>query len=210
MRIDAAIFDYGFTLSSEYYFNIAHPRIPDWNRLVQECAFRNEDYEHRWIRGKAKLPELASLLSQRTGLPQEEILRCLRDGCRNLRENQAVIDFARKLKREEIPLGLVTGNFDVFTEIVVPSHGYTELFDVIVNSADCGETDKRILWPIAFKLLGNNIGYGNSLLIEDTENEVAWFKEAGGMAIRYSGDDEFVCVLKHFRFDGKALIRTVD
>jgi hypothetical protein len=64
-----------------------------------------------------------------------------------------------------------------------------DVFDVIVNSADYGEVDKRKLWPVAFERLGLEIGYTNSLLIEDGEVEPAWFRAAGGMAYQYVGED---------------------
>lgn len=41
------------------------------------------------------------------------------------------------------------------------------------------------------------------MLVEDTETEVERFKQAGGIAIKYSGDEDFVGVLELLRFEGK-------
>jgi hypothetical protein len=38
-RQRAVIFDYGFTISSEYYFNVPHSRIQEWNALIQKYVF---------------------------------------------------------------------------------------------------------------------------------------------------------------------------
>jgi FMN phosphatase YigB (HAD superfamily) len=192
MKIEAVIFDYGFTISSEYYFNVKHPAIPGWNELIQECAFRDKEFNGQWIVGKAKLIDIAVVLHNRTGIDLESILHYLKKGCEHLRENQAVIEFARYLKSLKIPIALVTGNFDVFTEVVAPSHGYDSLFEAIINSSEFGETDKRKLWPLAFRKLGTEIGYKNSLLIEDSQKEILQFREAGGTAIQYKNDEDFL------------------
>ena len=189
--VDAVIFDYGFTLSSEYYFNIPHPRIAHWREVIQESVFSSESVTSDWMRGRISLREIAKILQNRTGEDLESILAYLRDGCRKLRENHAVVSLAWKLKEHAIPIGLVTVNFDVFSDIIVPEHRYDELFDVIVNSCDHGETDKRVLWPMAFAKLGGHIGYSNCLLIEDGEKNPQRFREAGGHAIQYADDATF-------------------
>ncbi len=62
---------------------------------------------------------------------------------------------------------------------------------MIINSSDYGEIDKRVLWPIAFKALGDDIHYGNSLLIEDGSKEPELFRGCGGFAYRYTNDESF-------------------
>ena len=64
--------------------------------------------------------------------------------------------------------------------------GLDEKFDVIINSSDYGEIDKRALWPIAFEALGDDIHYGNSLLIEDGSKEPELFRGCGGFAYEYT------------------------
>ena len=190
--IDAVIFDYGFTISSEHYFNVPHPRIPRWHELIQETVFADERVVSEWMRGGISLHDVADILQKRTGEDLDSILIYLRDGCRNLKENKAVIEFARQLSMNSVPIGLVTVNADVFNEVVVSEHRYDELFDVIINSCDYGELDKRVLWPLAFNQLGKHVGYGNSLLVEDSKNEVQMFRDAGGCAIQYVDDATFL------------------
>jgi hypothetical protein len=52
-------------------------------------------------------------------------------------------------------------------------------------------TRPEVLWSIAFKQLGDGIGYGNSLLIEDGETQPALFRVQGGYACRYYNDELF-------------------
>jgi hypothetical protein len=191
-NIDAVIFDYGFTLSSEHYFNVKHPGIPNWFDIIQEVIFSHEEFVKLWMTGKRKLIDVAEMLCCVTHVDTEEILECLKDGCKKLKENAADINFAKTLKIHSVPIALVTGNFDVFTEIIAPFHGYDKLFNIIINTADYGETDKLKLWPIAFGKFNTEIDYKNSLLIEDTVKEIDNFKRMGGHAIQYMSDDQLI------------------
>ena len=51
--------------------------------------------------------------------------------------------------------------------------------DVILNTADAHELRKDVLWDRAFPLLGDNLGYADSLLIEDGPKEPALFRARG-------------------------------
>ena len=68
--------------------------------------------------------------------------------------------------------------------------------DVIINSADHGTTDKRRLWPIAFRFLGNGADYANSFLIEDGDKSPEQFMQAGGKAYQYRDDLAFADWIK--------------
>ncbi len=43
-------------------------------------------------------------------------------GCENLEFNTAVLEFALSVKEQGIKTAIVTGNMDVFTKVIVPSH----------------------------------------------------------------------------------------
>jgi FMN phosphatase YigB (HAD superfamily) len=185
------IFDYGFTMSSEYYFNVPHPGIHGWSELIQASVFADTRVARAWMYGEIGIGDIARIIQDATGEEHASILHYLRIGCRHLRENAAVAAFARRLKASGVPIGLVTVNFDIFNEVIVPEHGYDKLFDVIVNSCDYAEIDKRVLWPIAFSHLGAHIGYANSLLIEDGPENPQRFRDLGGYAIEYTDDAAF-------------------
>ena len=197
-RLRAVIFDYGFTISSEHYFNVPHPQIPDWNALIQKHVFGDKDFALDWMTGRAGLDDIAAILHGLTGENCESIGRYLRQGCTSLKENMAGIEFAKDLKRSDVPIALVTANFDVFSDVVVPEHGYDDLFPVIINSSDHGEIDKRKLWPIAFKRLGQGISYRDCLLIEDSDKELDFFKAGGGQAIKYTSEVAFASQISEY------------
>jgi FMN phosphatase YigB (HAD superfamily) len=107
--------------------------------------------------------------------------------------NQAVWNFARTQSAEGRKLALVTGNADIFREVIVPSHGLDREFDSIVSSSDFGVElpSKQPLWDAAFDALGPEFGYANSLLVEDTLREVELFRDLGGAAYQYRNGQEF-------------------
>lgn len=199
-RIQGVIFDYGFTLSSELYFNVAPEGIEGWRTAIQREVFDRPEVVRAWMVGEIGLTEIAGIVSETVDVERGEVLDHLRQGCECLSENQAVKDLAVRLKEAGIPIGLVTANFDVFNTVVVPAHGYDQLFDVIVNSCDYGTVDKRLLWPVAFAEMGNAIGYHNTLLIEDGERELNMYREMGGQAIEYREDEELLGELIEYEF----------
>lgn len=106
----------------------------------------------------------------------------------NAQKWRDVAELAVSKKNQEHPTVLVTGNIDLFTEVVVPDLDLDEMFTVIVNSADHRETRKDLLWPIAFDGLREDIGYSDRLLIEYHQGNVDLFHSLGGQDYRYTDD----------------------
>lgn len=198
--INAVIFDYGLTIGAEYYFNVRPPDVPDWDRLVQATAFEDKDFNHAWMLGRTDIRELARRLAAKTGMTADAVMEYLRLGCRQVKEFPQVIGLVRQLAGAGMPLAMVTVNFDIFDQVVVPWHQYDRLFRSIINSANHDETDKTRLWPLAFRDLGPGIGYHNSLLIEDRLQEVERFRQLGGAAIQFRPDTDLAAELQGYCF----------
>jgi FMN phosphatase YigB (HAD superfamily) len=195
-EICCIIFDFGFTLSSDLYFNVAPPECPDWQNLIQRHIFSDPVLVDDWMKADVTLEDIAKRLAPVVCMKIPRIVDFLELGCRNLNFNQAVLNFAIEQRKQGRKTAIVTGNMDVFTKIVVPWHHLADKFDGIINSFDHCEIDKALLWPKAFELVGNGIGYRQSLLIEDGEKNVAKFREKGGYAYQYSNDEQFLRWLK--------------
>ncbi|MGB8214943.1 MAG: hypothetical protein WCE68_15450 [Anaerolineales bacterium] len=191
-QIKCVVFDFGNTLSPDYYFKIAPPGCPQWYETIQEEIFEVPSIVISWMEGKLTSLDIAGILSKRIPLDIPTIMSIMEIGCEHLIFNQAVWDFAVAQKVAHRKAALVTDNMDVFSKVVVPAHGLDQLFDVIVNSSDFHEIDKEALWPIAFERLGGGIGYANSLLVEDGEHEPRLFQALGGYAHQYSNDATFL------------------
>ena len=78
-HIHCIVFDYGFTLSSGYYFNVAPPGVTNWPALIQEVVFSRE-LTQRWMRGEIGLRDVAELLAHETGMDASVLLKYLRQG----------------------------------------------------------------------------------------------------------------------------------
>jgi hypothetical protein len=191
-QIKCIVFDFGFTLSSDYYFNISPPGCPHWHEVIQKNIFGDLSIIGPWLKGDLTSLDIASVLSKHFLLDIPTIVATMEKGCQQLNFNPAVWNFAVDQKAACRKTALVTCNMDIFTKVVVPAHGLDQLFDIILNTSDFHETRKEALWPIAFERLGGEVRYTNSLLIEDGETEPAKFKALGGWAYQYTTDDKFL------------------
>ena len=194
--IECVIFDFGFTLSSDVYVNVAPPGYPDWQALIQQRIFSNEALVDHWMAGAVTIHDIAGELAPIVDMEIAGIVSYLELGCQNLNFNEAVWGFAMQQRAAGRKTAIVTGNMDVFTKVVVPCHKLGERFDVIINSFDYGVIDKNMLWPKAFEILGNGMGYRQSLLIEDGANNVRKFRANGGYAHQYENDELFLSWLE--------------
>ena len=185
------IIDFGFTLSSDYYFRELGLQYTD--RIAQFVFSRDSEIGRRWMGGLISSHEVSKRLSDCLGLSADEIHSALARGCSRTSFNQSVWNFARTQRADGGKLALVTGDVDIVGEIIVPSHGLDREFDSIVSSSDFGVElpSKQPLWDAAFDALGPEFGYANSLLIEDTRREVELFRDLSGTAYQYRNDQEF-------------------
>lgn len=197
--ISCIIFDFGFTLSSDLYFNVAPPECPNWQELIQQHIFSDAALVDRWMSAEVTMHDIAGILAPIVHMDVARIIQFLELGCQKLNFNQAVLDFALRQRAAGMKTVIVTGNMDVFTRVVVPCHHLDQKFDLILNSFDHREIDKAVLWPKAFAHFGDQFGYTQSLLIEDGEKNVRKFREKGGYAYQYENDPLF---LKWLRLAG--------
>ena len=191
-QIKCVVFDFANTLSSDHYFNISPPGCPQWFEVIQKHIFGQPSIINPWMKGELTSLDIAGMLSKYFPLRVETILEIMEAGCQDLQFNPAVRNFAAALRSAQRKTALVTANMDIFSKVVVPAHKLYQLFDVILNTSDFHELRKEKLWPVAFERLGEGIGFGNSLLIEDGENEPATFRALGGWAYQYSNDTAFL------------------
>ena len=188
-NIRCVVFDFGFTLSSDLYFTLAPPNYPQWRTIIQEIIFDQKPIVNAWMRGELTLSDIAAIVGTHIDLPVPVIVETMQQGCRTMRFNPVVWEFACAQRGQGRKTALVTANMDVFTNVVVPAHRLDQVFDVILNTADYHDLRKERLWDRAFAMLGSGIDYGNSLLIEDGSKEPALFRARGGYAYQYENDD---------------------
>lgn len=185
------ILDFANTLCPQNYFQTTPSNCPSWRNLFDSCIFHDKYWITEWCNARASALDIAAEVGKHVTLSLDEILNEMRNGCRDLSFNRAVLDYACSRRRNGRKTAIVTLNIDWFTEIVVPAHNLESVFDVIVNSSDYGTDDKEYLWEIAFDQLGIGAGYGTALLIDDSAKWVGRFRNNGGNAYQYSDDPSF-------------------
>ncbi len=112
--IACIIFDFGFTLSSDLYFKVPPPECPDWQQLIQQHIFSDEDLVNDWMSARVTLQDIARQLAPIICMEAPRIVEFLELGCRDLVFNEAVLNFAIGQRESGRKTAIVTGNMDVF------------------------------------------------------------------------------------------------
>jgi FMN phosphatase YigB (HAD superfamily) len=190
-KINCIIFDFADTLCSDLYFQTNPPNCRNWREIFEKHIFEKH-WLTEWCNGRVGLLQVASIIQKYVKMSRDEIIIEMKEGCRNLSFNQAIYNYALSQLKAQKKTALVTANMDIFSEIIVPHYKLDSVFNIIVNSADYHTDNKLELWNIAFQLLGTNVNYESSLLIDDSEKWVNAFIHAGGNAYKYTDDIAFL------------------
>jgi phosphoserine phosphatase len=198
-QINSVIFDFDGTLCFGRYFETLGS---DSLEAIGALVFNDHSarWADPWMKGVLTSHDIASYLSSHLLESEDEILFALRKGCSNMDFNPAVHTFALQQRESGRKTALVTANMDVFTEVVVPSHGLDSTFDLVLNTADHQTLDKSILWRKAFGAFGSGFSFATSVLIDDSPRMVSLFRSLGGYAYQYEGDEAFQTWLDEIGF----------
>lgn len=190
--VKCVVFDFAFTLCSDFFCKVTPPECPDWFYQFQRRIWsKHSPWMHPWMSGEIGSREIAEMMTRYIPMPAKQILATMEAGCRKLEFNPAVLEFAKAQRAQGRRTALVTLNVDLFSRVVVPAHGLDGIFDVIVNSAEERDVRKDRLWETAFRRLGTEIGFHNSFLIDDAPQHVRRFAELGGGTYEYTTDAAF-------------------
>jgi FMN phosphatase YigB (HAD superfamily) len=183
--IEALLWDFGDTLVDERWMHTAPPDFPDWPYAwadVMAC------HANDWNVGRISESDIFRALGARTGLSVKAVEAHAVKCCESLRFHVAT--WAVAMERR-LPQALVTVNPDLFVERIAKRYDLARYFDVIVVSALERTDDKTVLCDIALDRLGLTGSRSASLLIDNREELVEAWKQAGGLAYWYRGDDAF-------------------
>jgi len=185
----AIFFDFYRTLSpSDYFRHLNQDQQTNISKLVFSEA---STHYWEWLRGEIRANDIAKLIGENLSLTTEEVLSHFDFGCRRVELSPVLTDFAKSQRAAGVPVAIVTLNFDVFSEIIVPHLNLSERFDVIINSADFGSSDKRELFLEAMQRLGLGDDATDCLLIDDDSRWIEVFEDLGGKTKHFIGDEDF-------------------
>jgi len=199
----AVFFDYDGVLCTDRFYATLKQDYFQALQFIDETIFGGpQKYADRWMRGEFSYHEINQLISDATDIPFDKLTILFKAGVRQMRKNQALIQFALSLKRRGIKIALVTNNMDIFNEITVPEKKLAEVFPVIINSFDykiLKHDENGKLFDLALEKLGLD-SYQGVWLIDDRPTPCAVFAAKGGDAYQYSEQKEFELWLEQSHF----------
>ncbi|MFH0739963.1 MAG: HAD family hydrolase [bacterium] len=191
--IKAIIFDFDGVLCHDRFYEEMlvpkHQELYDW---LQENIFSNEDLFCQWMRNEVNTSDINKIIAKGTGYREKFLSIVLLESLQAIRLEEKMFGLAKSLKEVyNKKIALVTDNMDVFSEVIAKKHKLSEIFDVVVNSADHGclkaEQNGR-LFEEALKVLDEEIG--ECLFIDNSPRNVEAFKQKGGQGFLYNNNFE--------------------
>jgi FMN phosphatase YigB (HAD superfamily) len=193
-NIKAVFFDFDGVLCTDRFYTTLLPEYPQVVRWIGHNIFGDEKYCDAWMRGEFTWWEINKLIAAATGMDCELLDEKLADSVRLMQVNQALLQFAEKLKQNGVKVALVTGNMDIFNEITVPEKGLDKVFPLILNSWDyklMKQDDDGRIFDIAREKLGLP-DLKNTLLIDDSATYCDIFRQKGGQSYQYHDQEAFL------------------
>lgn len=198
MNYQAVLFDFdGVLCKDRFYKKALLPKYTELYNWIQVNIFGNNELIQRWMRGEVNSYKINSLINRSTGFDYELLKKLYEESVRAMKLDTEMLDIARSLKASGTKIGIVTDNMDVFTTITVPNHGLDTIFDVTINSADYAALKKEQggkLFDLGLTKLEAKIE--DSLLIDDSEDTVEFYKKKGGQGFLYRNTSELQSFLE--------------
>lgn len=185
MPPEALLWDFGDTLVDERWMRRCPDAHPEWEEAWTAVMDRLAD---RWNAGAVGMPEVFAGLADRTGMTLPDVEAHARDCCERVVFHPTAWQVARE---HRLPQALVTVNPDLVADYVVPAHDLATVFDVIVVSYAEGTVDKPSLCRIALDRLRFDGDPGAALLIDNRQDLVHAWQQAGGSGYWFQSDDQF-------------------
>ena len=182
MPVRCLLWDFGDTLCRETFIWSSGP---EWQAVYESF---DDGWGSAWNTGEMDTAEFARAASRQIPLSPEEIVAHMRERCRHIEFFEFTYAFYRARHR---PQAIVTVNPDLWTETIVPLHGFDETADVIVSSWQEGTIDKGILCQRALERLEIGCLPSEALLIDNQASNLDAWAERGGAGYLYTTDGAF-------------------
>lgn len=189
--------DWDGTLCSSRFWETLSAKNSSFAQVVANFFATEKELIKNWMRGKHKSEEINKILSERAGLPEEEVWQSFVTDCQNMQFNPETAKLIQEL-RKKFTIILITGNMDCFSRFTVPALKLNELFDHVINSYDTGmlktdENGKQFFDCLTIY----NEKMADAYLIEDSANTCEIFNKLGGKALKVNKKADTVIHLKN-------------
>jgi len=182
MQVQCLLWDFGDTLCRETFIWSSGP---EWEAVYQSF---DGGWANGWNTGSLRTAEFARLASEYIPLPPDEIISHMRERCKHIEFFEFTYAFYKQRHR---PQAIVTVNPDLWTETIVPLHGFDRTADAIVSSWEEGTIDKGILCGLALERLNIECPPSGALLIDNKQSNLDAWAARGGVGYLYTTDSAF-------------------
>ena len=182
MTVQCLLWDFGNTLCDETFI---WGSGPEW-----ETVYRSFDhgFGDAWNTGAMDTIEFARAAAEHISLSPDAIVAHMRERCRHIEFFEFTYAF---YKARHLPQAIVTVNPDLWTDTIVPLHGFDATADVIVSSWEEGTLDKGTLCGLAVDRLGVGCPAASALLVDNLQPNLDAWAERGGSGYLYTTDAAF-------------------
>ncbi len=187
MTLRCILWDFGNTLADEDWMLRPPDAFPNWPEAWVEVA--RGASEEAWYVNEVTCDDIAQEVSALLGMPLSAVHKHIRHCCSNVLFFDASL---RAAQESDLKQAIVTVNPDVFTNYVVSHYRLDEVFPVIVTSWEEGTVDKAALCAKAVRRLGGLWKHEEALLIDNNEDAVRDWEEAGGQGYVFRGETQLI------------------
>ena len=172
--------DFDGVLSHDKYWRSLSSDVH--NEVQKLLFYDNKTIVNDWMRGKYTAEQINQLVSEKIGIPFEQLWDIFVNDCRT---TTVAKEFLEKLSdfREDYIVILITGNMDSFSRFTHPALNLEKYFDHISNSFYEGihKTDNN--GELFLKYANEyNVSLEKCIILDDSINVCNLFQKLGGKA----------------------------
>lgn len=192
MDYKTVLFDFDGVLCKDRFYEKSllpkHDYVYNW---IQEHIFGDKELVRKWMRNQITSDQINTYIAQNTKTEFQLLNELYRESVQKMELDNEILDIAKSIKASGRRIGIVTDNMDVFSEITIPHHRLNTIFDSIINSAEHGVLKKEENGKLFdYVLCALNADIKETLLIDDSESTIEFFKQKGGKGISYRNIQE--------------------
>ena len=187
--IKALLWDFGDTLVDETWMQMQMPGCDAWPKVYRDLVY-DRSLGDEWSLGNVDTATVAQALADRLGTTTQDAVRShMERASRSITIFEEVLAYA---KSSPLPQAIVTVNPDMFSAVTVGRYELAEVFPVIVTSWEENTLSKAALCDIALARLGLGIQRSEALLLDNKQDNIKEWTDAGGMGYLFESEQEFM------------------
>jgi FMN phosphatase YigB (HAD superfamily) len=192
VKYKTVIWDFDGVWSKDRFYKSIEKSYPKvWNFIQNNVWGKDgENRINKWMRAELNMNDINKLISENTGIDFELLTKKFLDDVGQMEIETGHIKIINILKKQNIKVGLVTNNMEVFSKIIKMRLKFDELFENnVFNSFDYKILKDEGLFDKALEKIDSD--YATTLLIDDSARARNYFELKGGRTYAYNNFEDF-------------------